>query len=543
MSTQRRSPLRPSLAAVAIALIVLAIAATLLHWHGGWPAWRDPGDGRLAAAFSVGLAYLGFCGFVASSRRRGRATSGDAHADAADAVLVAHASQTGFAEQLARQTAEALRGAGVPVHFAALGALDAAALTQACRALFVVSTTGEGDAPDGAAAFVSGMTASAAPDLAGLHYGVLALGDSSYRNFCGFGRRLDAWLRSRAAQPLFDAVEVDDGDEGALRHWQHHLGLLTGDADLPDWSAPRYARWRLIARRVLNPGSFGEACFHLALRPCDDVLPPWQAGDIAEIGPRHSADDVAERLRAWSLDGDAIVDAGAGPEPLRAVLARSRWPEAADTASARALAAQLRPLPHREYSIASLPQDGAIHLLVRRLRRPDGGLGLASAWLTRDAQIGDEIALRIRPNANFHVPADDRPLILIGNGTGIAGLRALLKARIAAGRARNWLIFGERQAACDFHYREEIERWHARGELAHLDLAFSRDQGERIYVQQRLREAASRLRDWEAAGAAVYVCGSQDGMAPGVDAALVDALGRETVQRLAAEGRYRRDVY
>jgi len=555
MSAASASAGRP--AAAAIVALLAGVAAWLLHWQGGWPAWRDPGAARLAAAALVGLAYAGLCGAIAHAHRRrraGRADAGTAAPDA-DAVLVAHASQTGFAEQLAERSAEALRGAGVPVRVAALGALDAQALARTRRALFVVSTTGEGDAPDGAAPFVQHVLAGddAAPALAGLRYGVLALGDSTYRNFCAFGRRLDAWLRHRQAQPLFDAVEVDDGDEGALRHWQHHLGLLAGDADLPDWSPPRYGRWRLVERRLTNPDSLGEPCFHLALRPCEGALPDWRAGDIAEIGPRHAAGEVDAQLRTWSLDGEAVVDAGDGPEPLRAVLARSRWPGAGAPASPQALAAQLQPLPHREYSIASLPADGALHLLVRRLRRADGRLGLASAWLTRDARVGDEIALRIRTNANFHAPLDDRPLILVGNGTGIAGLRALLKARIAAGRARNWLVFGERQAARDFHYRDDVEAWRAQGWIARLDLAFSRDAeadgagpaapGGRTYVQHRLAAAAAELRAWIADGAAVYVCGSLDGMAPAVHAALVDVLGRDAVERLLAEGRYRRDVY
>lgn len=119
----------------------------------------------------------------------------------------------------------------------------------------------------------------------------------------------------------------------------------------------------------------------------------------------------------------------------------------------------------------------------------------------------------------------------------------MLKERVAAGRRRNWLVFGERNAAHDWYYRDEIEAWHATGGIERLDLAFSRDQPGRVYVQQRLREAADALRDWVGQGASVYVCGSLEGMAPGVEAALLDTLGRERFDRLAIEGRYRRDVY
>src|SRR5690606_33327883 len=206
-------------------------------------------------------------------------------------------------------------------------------------------------------------------------------------------------------------------------------------------------------------------------------------------------------------------------------------------------------LPHREYSIASMPSDGSLQLLLRRMVRPGGSPGLGSGWLADAADPArDRIALRIRANPAFHPPADDRPLLLVGNGTGIAGLRALLKARIAAGHRRNWLMFGERTCAHDFHYGDDLLRWHANGDLARLDLAFSRDaaatgaDGAR-YVQALVERHAAEVGAWLADGAAVYVCGSLAGMAPGVDAALARIAGADVLEAMAADGRYRRDVY
>src|SRR5690606_20137355 len=114
-----------------------------------------------------------------------------------------------------------------------------------------------------------------------------------------------------------------------------------------------------------------------------------------------------------------------------------------------------------------------IELLLRQWRRADGSLGLGTGWLTRHAGLGETVSLRIRSNVAFHAPAADVPLLLVGNGTGIASLRALIRQRIAEGRLRNWLIFGERNADRDFHFRDEILGWQADASLVRLDLAFS----------------------------------------------------------------------
>jgi sulfite reductase (NADPH) flavoprotein alpha-component len=168
----------------------------------------------------------------------------------------------------------------------------------------VVSTTGEGDAPDTARAFIRDVM-SAEPALHGLGYGVLALGDSGYDRFCAFGRTLDAWLARRGAAPLFDRVEVDDGDPAALRHWQSHVGVLAGVTDAPDWTRPRYGRWRLVQRRRLNPGGPGDAAFHLRLESIDTAT--WEAGDILEVGPRNDPAEVAALLARLGLDPAASV--------------------------------------------------------------------------------------------------------------------------------------------------------------------------------------------------------------------------------------------
>ncbi|WP_114393239.1 sulfite reductase subunit alpha [Oleisolibacter albus] len=548
----RRSPAALPAARSAAPLAVLPLLAGCA---GQKPVILAQTPDRLLLAGLLLLAYALFCALILwRHRRRQRrrfALSPPAGPTSTDAaVLVAFASQTGFAESLARRTAETLIAAGRPACLLELGAVDAARLAAARQALFVVSTTGEGDAPDGAGAFLRRVM-TAGPALDSLSYGLLSLGDSGYARFCAFGRRLDSWLRHQGAAPLFDAVEVDDGDPGALRHWQQQLGRLTGQAAMADWTAPRYRPWVLERRHLLNPGSAGGPVHLIGLRPPADAEDlHWTAGDIAEIGPCNPPDAVADALDRLGLPADLPLTAEEEALTLAALLARSRlpadaagWAALADTAPDD-LADRLVPLPHREYSIASLPQDGRLELVVRQMRDAAGRLGLGSGWLTRHAPLDGPVSLRLRENRGFHPPEAGRPLILIGNGTGIAGLRAQWRARAAAASAGPvWLAYGERSRAHDFLFRDEIEGLQASGLLRRLDLAFSRDQAERIHVQDRLRPAAAELRAWVADGAALYVCGSLQGMAAGVQAALTEALGANTLSDLAETGRYRRDVY
>src|SRR5690606_25013342 len=275
--------------------------------------------------------------------------------------------------------AESLRAGGMHVDLCSLQELDLQHLQRSRRALFLVSTTGEGDAPDMAAGFVDSVMRSPAA-LDHLGYAVLALGDSEYVNYCSFGHAVEQWLQRSGAQRLFDMIDVDDGDDGALRHWQYRLGQLSGCSDLPDWQEPRYARWLLGERRLVNPGSMGDPCFHLALQPLDATDLAWQAGDIVEIGPGNAAASVEAWLARHRLDGDAMVKLRRKSLTLRELASRSSLAIDVAGKDAQQIADALVPLPHRDYSIASIPADGKLELLLRQWRRADGSLGLGTGW-------------------------------------------------------------------------------------------------------------------------------------------------------------------
>ncbi|HEY0332495.1 MAG TPA: sulfite reductase flavoprotein subunit alpha [Stenotrophomonas sp.] len=534
---------RSAMGQVLVMLLLVAAALALLRLHPA-PWWPGAALGWQWRAGAASLAlYAALCGAIAWGARdrpvrpARASTSASPHASQ---TLVVWASQTGFAHELAARSVEALAGAGVSARALPLDRVDAATLQQAERVLIIASTTGEGDPPDHATGFIRHLLPSVHA-LPHLRYGVLALGDRSYARFCAFGRQLDEWLSHRGAHALFDRVEVDNADPGALRHWQYLLAQLGDGNTNTDWERPAYGRWRLAARERSNPGCHAPAC-RLSLQPTEDQHLVWQAGDIAEIGPCHPAARVQAWLDAHGADGNEIASGAT----LREWISRSQWPSTTDHTARADLdtwVANLQPLPHREYSIASTPAEGFLGLLVRSQRNADGKPGLGSGWLCDHAEVGGEIALRIRSNPGFHAPDPATPLILIGNGTGVAGLRAHLRARIEAGARRNWLLFGERHGVHDAHYGQDLKAWQADGWLPRLDVVYSRDGGTHRYVQDALLMAAPLLRRWVEDGASIYVCGSLQGMAPAVDAVIEETLGSAMREALLASGRYRRDVY
>lgn len=496
---------------------------------------------RLLATVAVLLAYALLCAAVAHRHRRRRTImqrAGGGGCPVVDvpgqpgavlsgqirsAIQVVYASQQGQAQTLAWHTAQVLQRGGHPAQVLPLGALNFIdAPLPAGPLLFVVSTHGEGDPPDAALDFVRRhLRPGTQVPLAPLRYGLLALGDRDYRHFCGFGRLLDEWLQTHGAHPLFPRIEVHRSDPASLAAWQARLAGLTGAARSPVSPAGQnepdsradavvvqtdesglasgvpFEPWQLLHRQWLNPGSPGAGMFLLRLGPPPGALRRWQAGDLVQIEPP-------------------------GPPGGRP----------------------------RDYSAASLPgPDGTLELLVRQHSLPDGGSGLVSGWLTVRAAPGDTVNLRVRPNPGFQVgPWAGRPLILIGNGTGLAGLRAHLQARaqdpVSPGLPSVWLVYGERSREHDQPLADELADWQARGVLSRLDRTFSRDEPHAPYVQHRLLAEAQTLRHWvHTAGAALFICGSRHGMAAGVDAALRQVLGDDGVETLWRQGRILRDVY
>lgn len=224
------------------------------------------------------------------------------------------------------------------------------------------------------------------------------------------------------------------------------------------------------------------------------------------------------------------------------------------------LTALLRRLEPRLYSIASsaATAPGEIHLTVAQVefRSAHGPrFGVASGQLCRRIEPGAKLQVFVQRNTAFRLPEDPQtPIIMIGAGTGVAPYRAFMQEReIQGARGRAWLFFGERHFRTDFLYQTEWQQYLREGLLTRIDVAFSRDQQQKCYVQHRLRERGKDVFAWMEEGACVYVCGDAQGMAPDVHAALVDVIAthggldpeaaREYLNDLTLERRYRRDVY
>jgi sulfite reductase (NADPH) flavoprotein alpha-component len=214
----------------------------------------------------------------------------------------------------------------------------------------------------------------------------------------------------------------------------------------------------------------------------------------------------------------------------------------------------------RLYSIASsqLAHPTTVYTIVRVVRYEAymrRRQGVCSGQLGDRTPVGTVLPIFLHSNQNFRLPADnDKPIIMVGPGTGVAPFRAYLEQRAALGaKGKNWLIFGEQHAATDFLYRNDFEKWQKAGVLTKLDTAFSRDQVNKVYVQDRVRENATEMYAWLEQGAYFYVCGDAEWMAPDVEKALLDVIAHVSgcgeqgaVEYLAAmkkQKRYLRDIY
>lgn len=528
-------------------------------------------------------------GFLAGLLSRGEAPAAKT-AQEKPRLLIAYGSQSGNAESLAKRLGKEASGRGFAAQVAGLDSVQPLQLVEAQNVLVITSTWGEGDMPDNAVPFWEAINQNgASPKLDGVRFSVLALGDKNYGDtFCLAGRRLDERLSELGGTRVYPRVECDvDFDEPAKQWSEGVWSALKEGANFPgvaaasgtmllpapvaeeESSSPSKKRpfhAPLIANVKLNGERSAKDTRHIAFSLADSGL-VYETGDALGVFVQNCPEVVAAVISAHGFDPEASVPLPDGSRaPLREALQQhyevrsllGRAPSAGILAEG--FVENLRKLQPRLYSIASSlkAHPDEVHLCVSAVRYEKDGLahkGVASTFLADRLALGGTTGVYNHTARHFRVPAQgDTPIIMVGPGTGIAPFRAFLEERQVTGaKGHNWLFFGDQKRKHDFLYEEEILTWVKDGHLTRLDTAFSRDQEQKVYVQDRMLSAASEVWQWLDSGAHFYVCGDASRMAKDVDAALhsiIQQQGGKSADEAAAyvaemktTKRYARDVY
>ncbi|KTS32162.1 flavodoxin [Methylobacterium indicum] len=571
-------------------------------------------DAALGSTTALQRAWL--AGFLAGLDAAGGAAAAEAPAPAAppraaEPLTIVFASESGNSEKLAGDVAKLARKTGFKPKVVDFADLDVAALGKEKRLIVIAATWGEGEPPARAVRAYGEIMGEGAPRLDGVEFGVLALGDTSYAEFCAIGKRLDDRFEALGAKRVLPRVDCDlDFDKPAAAWIKDALkALAPAEAAAGNVVAVDFARGtgadeevelsrepvvvEVIEHVNLNSSRSDKETIHLALA-FEDAAPGYLPGDSLELYPENDPALVDQILKAAGLEGDSVLRQAllaerdittlsaatverfvkaTGHEEARRLIESNEvraWIEGRhlvdliETYPAKLTAQHLsditRPLPPRAYSIASSRAEvgDEAHLTIAAVRyttHDRARTGVASVHVADRIRTGAKLKVRVKPNKHFRLPANPATdIIMVGPGTGVAPFRAFVQERRATeAPGRNWLFFGDRHFTHDFLYQLEWQEALEDGSLARIDVAFSRDQPEKIYVQDRIWEQRRELVSWLDGGAHFYVCGDAKAMAKDVRAALVrafadvkglDAAAAEAaVAGLERSHRYQQDVY
>ena len=531
-------------------------------------------------------------------------------------VTILWGSQTGNSEGVAKKFLKALKAGNYEPQVFDMASYDKSRLPAEKNLLIITSTYGDGEPPDNASDFHEYLMGDAVPSLNEVNYSVFALGDSEYPDFCQCGIEFDQRLEAFGAKRIFKRIDCDvDYDEQFTEWKQGVMTAMGGSGRVPEieevvaeepFGKKNPFPSPLLNSYDLNKEGSARETYHVELSLKDSGL-EYQVGDalgvlshnpaqvvdeilpllpfnVKDAVPLPSGAEVSLRealitsydirslnkrlLKAWSERSGspflrALVEGGSREEIEEFCWGRELIDlindHPADFADGEEFVSVLKKLQPRLYSIASSPNahPGEVHLTVAIVRYNSHGRdrgGVCSTYLSD--RVGDVCSgVFVHNNKAFRLPEDhSKDIIMVGPGTGIAPLRAFLEEReVSKASGRNWLFFGNPCRATDFIYEDEINAWVDNGTLSKLDLAFSRDQENKIYVQDRMLEAGTELWDWLQGGGYFYVCGDASRMAKDVDKALQtivkthgglsDEEAIDYLKNLKKEKRYARDVY
>jgi sulfite reductase (NADPH) flavoprotein alpha-component len=520
---------------------------------------------------------------------------------AVNKITILYGTETGNSKKLATEFAAKAKQNKIVAKVVGMDQYRLTDLQKEEYLLAVVSTHGEGEPPIAAKKFYDHIHNNGFK-LERLKYSVLALGDTSYPLFCKTGEDVDEQLNKLGGQRIAPIQKCDiDYDEDANAWFSgiiKHL-TLTKEIAVPSVvpvagtpiakKAGKQAYTGTVLKSInLNDRGSNKTTWHIEIAA--EGL-QYQCGDSIGILPENDSQLVTDIIQLTNVDGNKSLEFKKEKVTVYELLKRKinivylterlvqqyaaltghtlpagradlldllkEYP-VKNAAQFEEILVGLNGMSPRLYTIASAPSahDGEVHIIVAKDVYEAKGQkrnGLCSDFLGQ-LKEGKQQPFFVQPNKRFKLPAENKDVIMVGPGTGIAAFRSFLAERDAAGASgRNWLFFGEQHFTSDFLYQTEIQNWYDTGVLTKISLAFSRDQQEKIYVQHRMLENGAELYSWLEGGASFFICGKKDPMSTDVEKTLLGIIekygnkspegAKEFLEELEESGRYEKDVY
>ncbi len=515
-------------------------------------------------------------------------------------ITIAYGTETGNSKKVANQLAAKAKQLKINPKVVSLEQYKPAELEKEEYFFTIVSTHGDGEPPAAAKKFYDYIHVNELR-LSKLKYSVLALGDTAYPLFCKTGNDVDERFQQLGGTRIADRGNCDIDFEPEANAWIENVlnnlmaspinGSPVKTVEKKKASGRSVYKGKISVNVNLNDIDSNKETHHIEIIPESEVA--YAPGDSIGIIPTNSEEDTQEVLAELKTIGSDFVTykgerfallqliktkLNIRQLPARVIAKYAAleeipveikgnydlaellysFPYRTNKGNWQALVDILEPIAPRLYSVASsvAAHNDEVHITVARSTFSKNGkkkYGLASDYLSK-LPVGTGIEFYVQKNNAFHLPDENADIIMVGPGTGIAPFRAFVAERDATGaQGRNWLFFGEQHFHSDFLYQTEWQNWLETGVLTRLDVAFSRDTAQKVYVQHKLKQNAKEVFEWLQNGAYFYLCGSKDPMSIDVENALLEIIASQGnfskteaetyLSELKEQDRYLKDVY